>query len=121
MVSTSLAFEPYEGDLMGLHVDENHLVFRWCRSDCKVLFSVSRRGNAASCHFASDRRGLRHIKNGISEFVNYVFWLYDWCTMVIAQVIKPSVARVIEKTSFFPVARADGAIIYVRPRDGQSC
>ena len=61
-MDSHLSFQPYAGDLMGLTTNENHLVFRWNRDDCKVLFSASRRGNAASCHFASDKRGLRHIK-----------------------------------------------------------
>lgn len=117
MDSVGLEFIPYDGDLMGLAVNENHLVFRWNRPDCKVLFSVTRRGNAASCHFASDSNGLRHIKEGITAFVNYVFWLYDWCTMVIAQVSRPSVGRLIEKVGFIPFADCDEGTIYMRPKD----
>ena len=70
----TIAFEPYSGDLMGLASDENYLVFRWRNKDCKILFSVSRRGDAASCHFASDKAGLRLVKQAIDEFTQFVFF-----------------------------------------------
>lgn len=97
MDTDCVKFEPYEGDMIGLVSNSNHLVFRWYRTDCKILFSVSRRGDAASCHFASDKAGLRHVKEAIDDFVRFVFWLFDWCRMVLAQVERPSVGRLIEK------------------------
>ena len=117
MDSDSVKFEPYQGDLMGLTTNDNHLVFRWVGPG-KILFSVSRRGNAASCHFASDRTGLRHLKQAIDDFVLFVFWLFDWCIMVLAQVSKPSVGRVIEKCGFSAVADCKEGTIYMRPKDG---
>ena len=71
----TVMFEPYHGDLMGLEANENYLVFRWMNSDCKILFSVSRRGDAASCHFASDPKGLRLVKQAIDDFTDFVFFL----------------------------------------------
>lgn len=109
-------FFPYEGDLIGLYTDENHLVFRWNRPAMKVLFSVSRRGDAASCHFASDKRGLRHLKEAVDSFVRFVFWLFDWCTMVIAQVTTQSAGRLIMKLNFTHALTVQGHDIYVRVR-----
>lgn len=115
MDTARLEFAPYSGDLIGLPVDENHLVFRW-NGPGKVLFSVSRRGDAASCHFASDPAGLRHLKKAIDAFVLFVFWLFDWCMMVLAQVQRPSVGRLIEKVGFMPVTTIDEITVYARAR-----
>ena len=113
MDSDTVEFKPYSGDLMGLCVDDNHLVFRWTGPG-KILFSVSRRGNAASCHFSSNKQGLRYIKEAVDKFVKFVFWLFDWCTMVIAQVKKASVGRLIEKVAFMPVTNIGDFTVYAR-------
>ena len=115
MDSDSVRFSPYDGDLMGLCVTENHLVFRW-HGPGKVLFSVSRRGHSASCHFASNKSGLKYLKKAIDEFVQFVFWLFDWCRMVLAQVDRPSVGRLIEKVGFEPIADCEEGTIYMRVR-----
>lgn len=109
-------FAPYSGYLMGLPTTEDHLVFRWNHPGCKVLFSVCRRGSAASCHFASDKAGLRLLRTAINDFVNYVFWLFDWCTIVTAQVEKSSVAKLIEKCGFEYWFNADDIMVYKRLR-----
>ena len=111
----SVNFTPYSGELMGLYTDENHLVFRW-NGPGKILFSVSQRGSAVSCHFASNKIGLRYIKKAVDEFVQFVFWLFDWCTMVLAQVERPSVGRLIEKVNFYPVAKCNNITVYARVR-----
>lgn len=110
-------FVPYNGYLMGLPTDENHLVFRWI-GEGKVLFSVAQKGLAASCHFASDKKGLRHLKQACDEFVTFVFFLFDWCKMVIAQVERPNVGKMIEKIGFSRIARTPKGLIYVRYKDG---
>lgn len=114
MDSDSIEFVPYGGPLMGLLVDENHLVFKWTKAN--VLFSVSRRGNAASCHFASDKAGLRLLREAMNSFAEYVFWLFDWCTMILAQVKRPSVGRVIQSIGFLEVTQADDITVYARFR-----
>jgi hypothetical protein len=106
-------FVQYSGDLMDLEANETHLVFRWMGPG-KILFSVSRRGNAASCHFASNNAGLRYIKEAIDAFVKFVFWIFDWCTMVLAQVEKPSVGRLIKKVGFMPIGKSDNITVYAR-------
>ena len=115
MDSNSVKFFPYEGDTGNLLVDKNHLVFQWGGPGF-VLFSVSRRGNAASCHFACDKKGLRHLKQAIDEFVEFVLWIFDWCDMVMAQIKKPSVDRIVKKCGFFAIAKAEEITVYVRPR-----
>ena len=93
-------FYQYEGDLMDLPHDDNHLVFRWLEPGCKILFSVSRMGNGASCHFATDKAGLRKLKQAVNEFCEFCFWLFDWCEMVLAKVKKPSVSRILPRCGF---------------------
>lgn len=107
-------FYQYEGDLMDLPHDDNHLVFRWLEPGCKILFSVSRQGNGASCHFATDRDGLRKVKQAIVEFCEYCFDVYDWCTMVLAKTKKQSVGRLISKCGFEYVGRLDNVTAYAR-------
>ena len=113
-------FTPYQGDLMGLLADENYLVFRWNEPDCKVLFSVCQKGKAANCHFASDKRGLKKVKKAIGEFCEFVFWIFDWCTMVMAIVDRDSVGRICERLDFQHTLDVEGKKIYVRHRDGRS-
>lgn len=114
-MDNGIKFEPYSGDLMGLPTDENHLNFIWCGPG-KILFSCSRIGDAASIHFASDKAGLRYIKTAINDFVDFVFWLYDWCTMIIGKVSRDSICRLIEKIGFIEFAQSDIGRFYMRPR-----
>lgn len=111
-------FVPYNGYLMGLEADENHWVFRW-KGEGKVLFSVTQIGEAVSCHFASDKKGLRHLKQACDEFVKFVFFLFDWCKMVIACVSVESVGRMIQKIGFIPFATADDAVFYMKVKNEQ--
>lgn len=109
-------FTPYSGYLMGLPTNDDHLVFRWNNPDCKVLFSVTRLGDVASCHFASDKAGLRSLAKAIDEFVLYVFCLLDWCTMVIAQTTRPSVGRLIRKCGFVEAGVINDITVFERLR-----
>lgn len=118
MGSDKLRFAPYGEDVENLPYDDNYLVFKWLEPECDVYFSVARRGNAASCHFSSDKRGLRRIKQAINEFVEFVFYLFDWCNMVIAFITRPGVMRIVEKCGFFHAAHSDESEIFVRPRNG---
>jgi hypothetical protein len=93
-------FVPYTGDLMGLPTDENHLNFRWDNESCKILFSVCRQGNGASCHFASDKKGLRKLGIAINEFINFVFSEFKWCEVIFAKIIPRSVKKISEKLGF---------------------
>lgn len=101
---------------MGLPKNDDHLVFRWNNPDCKVLFSVTRRGDAASCHIASDKAGLRLLKKAIEEWCLYVFWLWDWCKMITAQIARPSIRRLVECCGFEHWFSSDGLEVYKRLR-----
>lgn len=100
-------FGTYTGDTMGLLHDENYRIYRWTRRDCKVLFSVTRKGKAANCHVASDKAGLRMLKQAINEFTRFIFQTYPWCDMILAQAKKDSVIRILLKLGF--------EIVYTEP------
>ena len=102
----------YYGELMGLKVTRHHLVFKWDAGN--VLFSVARRGNAASCHFSSDQNSLRRLKQAIEEFIAFVFDLFEWCTMILAMTEKGSVARLCERLGFSYVGCFEELSVYER-------
>ena len=115
MDSNCLKFLPYHGDIGELYADENYLTFRW-NGPGKVLASASRRGDAVCAHLACDSEGLRGLKTAINDFVEFAFWLFDWAEMVIAQITRPSVERLVIKCGFFYVG-SDGEIkVYARKR-----
>lgn len=107
-------FYLYQGDTMGIETNEKHLIYRWGNLDCKILFSICRRGNSASCHFASDKRGLRLLKKACNEFVDFVLNKYRWCKNVVAVVNKKSVCRLVEKIDFELLGYANGSSVYMR-------
>ena len=111
-----MRFYEYSGDLIGLPTNEYHLNFRWNEKDCKILFSICRKGNALSCHFASDKAGLRRIKQAIDEFCEFLFRKFDWCTMVLAKVNIDSVGRLIKKCGFEEVLISNGHTAYQRSK-----
>ena len=97
---------------MGLPTNENHLVYKW--SDGNILFSMTKRGKAASCHFASDSQSIRGVKDAINEFVPFVFKEFKWCKMVLAVICRPSIERIVGKCGFEEVTRNENAALYVR-------
>jgi hypothetical protein len=109
-------FSLYSGDLIGLETDRNHLVFRWNNERCKILFSASKKGSSLSCHFASDKSGLRFIKRAINDFIKFAFDKLSWCVSILAIVEKPSVKRLIERLNFIYVGDIEGCAIYLRGR-----
>ena len=109
-------FYPYVGDLIGLPTSDKHLNFRWDEPDCKVLFSACQQGNAASCHFASDKRGLRKLKQAINEFCDFAFWLFEWCEMIMAKIDKKSVERLVKRCGFEEMARNKDVSIWIKKR-----
>lgn len=116
MDTASVEFVPYDGDRLGLAATPNHLVFRWNVDFCTILFSITRQGQSANCHFASNKQGLRYIKEAVDKFVGFVFSAFDWCRMVIANTGRPSIGRLIKKVGFIPFADCDRGTIYMRLR-----
>lgn len=117
MDTARLEFLPYDGDLMGLAVTPNHIVFRWNVDFCTILFSMTKQGRSANIHFASNKQGLRYIKEAVDKFVRFVFSTFDWCRMVTGNVGRPSIGRLIEKVGFIPFADCDKGTFYMRLRD----
>ena len=112
-----MKFMQYTGDLMGLPTDKNHLNFLWIEPSCKVLFSVSRQGNGASCHFASDKAGMKKIKRAIKDFCEFVFDLFPWCEMVFAKVEMKKVKSIIKKLGFIKILKSNtNKSVYIKQR-----
>lgn len=112
-MDSHLMFVPARGE-PALFSTADYLVFRW-QGPGRILFSVTQKGGAAYCHFHSDRAGLRHVKQAFNAFSEFVFWLFDWCKMIITTVKgRPSIERVLMKCQFQPFARAEDATAYAR-------
>lgn len=95
--------------------NENYHIVRWLGPG-KVVASYVRRGDALSAHFSCDKKGLRHIKQAINDFCEWAFYAFDWCTMIIAMIRRPSVARIVEKCEFKKVADFKRGPVYARCR-----
>lgn len=106
-------FKKPSSDLMGLAHDENHIITEWIGPG-RIVFSMSRMGDSLSCHFASDKHGLRYIKEAIEDFVRMVMERFQWCKMLVAAVNKSSVERLIVKCGFVYECNFNGATIYKR-------
>ena len=97
-----------------VYTDPNYLVALWL-GPRDVMFSYARRGNAMSCHFATDD-GQKHIRPAIEDFISWVFTQYSWCRMILAQTKKKSVARLLERIEFKFVIETGGCRVYQRSR-----
>ena len=111
-----MRFKQITGDTGLLPTDENHLNFKWLEPDCNVLFSVSRLGNGASCHFTSDHAGMKKIKRAINEFVIFVFWSFDWCTMIIAKIKLKKVEEIVTQCNFKKLIVANEISVFIREK-----
>ena len=109
-----LLVDPENTELMGLAYDGNQRVFKWKGGN--ILFSAGRLGDAMSIHFAASKDSLRSVKQAISEFVDFVFFSFGWCTMIIANIVKPSVERLAPKLGFVRFAESPGRKLYMRVR-----
>ena len=109
-------FAPYKDDTGLLRTNENYDVYIWMHADCKILFSITRQGKGAVCHFTSDKAGLRLIKQALKEWCEFVFWLYEWCEMIIGIIERPSVCRLAEYCGFKLVSKYKNQSIYVREK-----
>ena len=108
-------FKIHKGSVGKLPTSKDHLNFKWLGKG-HILFSVARQGNAASCHFASDKKGLRHIKQAINEWCDFIRDLFDWCKMIIAKVYnsKSGVINILKKCNFLKVWGNDTLSVYMR-------
>ena len=100
-------------DMRGVWRDENHLVVRHSSG---VFFSFAQVGMAISAHFAAGKDALRSIRYAIDEFCDWAFHAMPWCEMILANIDKPSVSRLVSKCNFCPLTTADNSEILVRYR-----
>ncbi len=107
---------PFSGDSMGVASSENHVMVELLIDGSRIVVSSTRHGNAMSCHFAAEKKALRHMKNAIEEFIQFVFKECQWCEMILANIKKTSVKKLVEKCGFFPVCEINDNTLYVRAR-----
>ena len=93
-----MSFSEYNGDMMGMYSNDNHLNFKW--DGANILFSMCRQGNAVMCNFASDKKSLRKLREAIDEFIDFMFKSFDWCEMILAEIKLRSVRKLVEKLGF---------------------
>lgn len=105
---------PYSGELNGLYVTDTHLVYRWDNDSCKVLFSMTRHGNAMSCHFYSDKIGLRKLREAFEDATNFIKKNFKWCEMILANIALKSVERLVKKLLFVHVANSNESRVYMK-------
>ena len=79
---------PLAGDDFGVYRDDRHSVFEWTDGVHRVVFSATQYQAAISCHFASDKRSLRKVRQACVEWIKWVFNTFDWCIFIIAAVSK---------------------------------
>jgi hypothetical protein len=101
-------------ETLGVPLDENHGLVEWFDGGAIVVFSFARRGNALDCHFAANKKALRHLRQAFNDFCELVKNEVEWCTMIVSIVIKSSVKRLVSKCGFNHLLSNDEYSIYVR-------
>lgn len=112
-----MTFNEYHGCVDKLPTNEYHVHYKWDREDCNILFSATQQGRAMSCHVASDKEGLRKLKQAINEFCEFVFGRYTWCKMILAKVDKvnkASIKRILLKVDFEQLLETEDMIVLIR-------
>jgi hypothetical protein len=112
-----MKFIQYNGkDLMGLPTNEKHLNFKLIDPKCKFLFSVSRQGNAASCHFAADKESMKNIIEILESGIKFVFDSFSWCTMIIAKIKLKKIEDLVKSIGFKKLLSNEQGSIYIRKK-----
>ena len=112
-------FQLYLSDPGKLPTNENHINFIWMEPGCKVLFSISQQGGGASCHFSSDKFGMKKINQAINEFCEFVFGNCDWCRMIFAKIQSKKIADIVLTCGFkyaFPLKYSE---LFIRSREDE--
>lgn len=108
-------FKRVQRDLLGVAMSSNNIAVLW-DGPGRIILSFAQRGASISAHFASNKEGLRHIKQAINDFCEWIFSICEWCMMILAVIKRnrPSVVRLIRKLHFFHVVTINEHIIYAR-------
>ena len=115
----TIRFIPYTGETGDLTTNENHLVFKWIEPSTEILFSVTKKQDAAQCHLLCSK-GVKRLKEACREFVDFVFYLFDWCKMILIASNKNSINRLLEKLDFDLLLNVAGVSIYRGLKNGRS-
>ncbi len=107
---------PYTGELYGLCTTDTHLVYKWDDDTCRILFSMTRHGNGMSCHFSSDKAGLRKLREAIRDAEEFIYDNFSWCEMIFANIGIESVERLVVDLSFVYMADSEDNRVYVKVR-----
>ena len=111
----------YPDDLMGVPHDKDCSFLQWSKGDAKVVFSYKAKGTQSDfvldCHFAANKKALRHIRQAINEFCSIMFE-HDRCLAICAAVKRSSVERLVKKCGFtkFGVSTGENINVYARLR-----
>lgn len=107
-------FEVAAGDMHGLPTNEHHFNVKWRGGP--VWFSLARKGNGMSIHFAAEKQALRKLESAVECFVGWVFANFDWCRMILAIIGKRSVVKLAKRCGFRPVIERNGKVYMARAR-----
>ncbi len=104
------------GSDLGVYRNGNYWLNEWSDSG-RVVFSATQQGQSLNCHFAANKKALRHVKTAIKDYVEWLFNVCEWCKMVIAVIEKPSVERIVKKCGFVKFGETvKGKKLYMRVR-----
>jgi len=105
MISDAIDID--EPGRLGLIKSEKCRVYEWSDNGEKVYFAAARKGNALMIHLAAEKRNWLRLRDALNEFCQKMFFVYDWCKMIIAQVGKRSVINLALKCGFHIAAQKE--------------
>ena len=105
-------------DDLGVYKTDNHRLTEFNTANGRIVVSYAKKGEAMDCHFAAEKGALKHMKEAINAFSDAVFMEYEWCTMIMAVIVRPSVERLVKKCQFEYLTEGDGKKVYVRLKNG---
>lgn len=100
--------------LLGVPVIPECLVVEWTQDGKRVVFSFAQMGKGITMHFAAQTQSLRVLKQAVNDFVEWLFWAYDWCEMVFGVIGRRSIEKLMIKCGFTRLGEQHGYQIYVR-------
>ena len=111
-----MKFEELTGDDLGVYHDDNYQLVQ-CY-DGHIVLSYARKGRAMTAHIASDKIGLRNLKEAIDSFCQWIFDVYRWCRFIFAAISKRlnSMERLVIKCGFKYLISDESHHIYERAR-----
>ena len=111
-----MIFDSLKGNDLGVYHDDNYRMVECYEGH--IVFSFAKKGNAMTAHLASDKIGLRNIKQAIDSFCQWLFKEYEWCKMIFAVINKnrKSVMRIVKKCDFDYLIDDNRHSVYARQR-----